>query len=291
MEIADLKTLIAVVEKGGITRAAEALHRVPSGITTRIRQLEETLGVKLFLREGKRLLPTAQGQILYRDALRVVALMQEAENRVRDVQPGGRFRVGAMESTAAARLPEPLSVLYARYPLLELDLCTGTSLLLYEMLLANELDAVLVADAPADARLDRQNVFTEELVLVAPAGHPPIHVPQDIQKKNVLAFKEGCSYRRRLNDWFAMHGAAPERIAELASYHAILGGIAAGMGVGVMPAQLLNMFPDRNALTVHRLNAPFSRAVTELVWRKNLFSANILALQTCLLPAETLSSV
>ena len=282
IEIVDLKTLIAVVEKGGVTRAAEYLHRVPSGITTRIIQLENVLGVKLFLREGRRLILTPEGQTLYGYALRVVALVEEAEKRVKSSRPGGKFRVGAMESTAAGRLSKPLSALYSKYPQLELELSTGTSRLLYEGLLADDYDVILVSDAPADARLERKEIFVEELLLIAPAGHPPIHEPADIKKKTVLAFRVGCSYRNRLNNWFKAYETEPEQVAELASYHAILGGVAAGMGIGVIPAQLLALFPDRNALTIHKLAAPFSHAVTELIWRRELLSANISAFQACL---------
>jgi DNA-binding transcriptional LysR family regulator len=55
MELSDLNIFRTVVESGGITRAAEKLNRVQSNVTTRIAQLEEDLGVKLFVREGKKM--------------------------------------------------------------------------------------------------------------------------------------------------------------------------------------------------------------------------------------------
>ena len=54
MDLSDLHIFRSVVSEGGITRAAEKLNRVQSNITTRVRQLEENLGVELFIREGKR---------------------------------------------------------------------------------------------------------------------------------------------------------------------------------------------------------------------------------------------
>ena len=64
MELSDLRILRAVVSEGGITRAAEKLHRVQSNVTTRVRQLEEDLGVALFIREGKKLHLSPAGQTL-----------------------------------------------------------------------------------------------------------------------------------------------------------------------------------------------------------------------------------
>ena len=109
MELAELRIFRAVVNEGGVTRAAERLHRVQSNVTTRIRQLEEKLGTELFIREGKRLRLTPSGQVLLGFADRLLALADEAGAAVLDPRPRGTFRLGAMESTAAVRLPEPLS--------------------------------------------------------------------------------------------------------------------------------------------------------------------------------------
>ena len=278
MEITDLKTLVSVVEQGSITNAAKALNRVPSGITTRILQLEESLGVQLFLREKNRLLVTPQGQELCDYAKMVIALLAEAERRVTSVEPGGTFRIGAMESTLASRLTEPLAKLHARYTNVRLELTTGTSRYLYELLLDNRLDAVFIADSPNDGRIEHVPVFDEELVFVAPGGHAPIREPGDIGRAAILAFKDGCAYRNRLISWFRAYGLEPERIAELTSYHAILGGAVAGMGVGIVPASVVELFPKRETLSVHPFSHPLARVATALVWRKGMKSANIKAM-------------
>jgi len=107
MDIAALEIFRAVVSEGGITRAAERLHRVQSNVTTRIRQLEESVGVPLFIRDRKRLLLTPAGEVLLDYSERILGLVQEARQAVLPQGPRGRLRVGAMESTAASRLPGP----------------------------------------------------------------------------------------------------------------------------------------------------------------------------------------
>lgn len=282
MEIADLKTLIAVVECSGITRAAEQLNRVPSSITTRILQLEANLGEKLFIREGKRLLITHKGQLLYNYAKQIIELMDEALLQVTSTTPKGKLRIGAMESTAAVRLPNLLAKLHLTYPQVDLELTTGTSNALFLGLLANQLDTIFIADTPADKRLEKVVAFQEQLVIVAPKDHHIINTPQDIKKRTLLVFKDGCSYRDRLINWFLEHNVKAERIAELSSYHAILGGISAGMGVGIVPKAVVDIFPDKQTLSSHPLAQPMANATTDLVWRKGMLSANIAALQSCL---------
>ncbi|MFJ5427804.1 LysR family transcriptional regulator [Pectobacterium actinidiae] len=282
VEIVDLKTLIALVEQGGITQAAKTLNRVPSAITTRLQQLESTLGVALFLREKKRFILTQEGRSLYDYSKRIIALVDEAENRVRHSMPGGKFRLGALDSMAATRLPAPLARLHAQNPTLELELSTGISKWLYDALLDNRLDAAFLADAPQDDRLERLPVFEEALFIISPAGQKAIHTPDDVRNGTVLAFSDGCSYRDRLLRWYLAHQRKPQRIVEMTSYHAIVSGVAAGMGIGIVPAVLLTLFPDRSLIGTHAISGSESRIVTELLWRKGMRSANLSALLTCL---------
>src|ERR1700729_4364819 len=84
MDLSDLKIFATVVREGSVTRAARRLHRVQSNVTTRIRQLEQDLGVTLFIREGKRLHLTPTGHLLIDYADRLLGLADEARNAVRD---------------------------------------------------------------------------------------------------------------------------------------------------------------------------------------------------------------
>src|SRR5215831_5793740 len=89
MDLSDLRIFSTVVRQGGVTRAAERLHRVQSNVTTRIRQLEENLGVALFIREGKRLHLAPSGQMLLGYADRLLALADETRHALQDSRPRG----------------------------------------------------------------------------------------------------------------------------------------------------------------------------------------------------------
>src|SRR5712675_3028329 len=161
MDLSDLRIFSAVVREGGVTRAAERLHRVQSNVTTRIRQLEEDLSVALFIREGKRLHLAPAGQVLLDYADRLLALADEARGAVQDTRPRGTFRLGAMDSTAAVRLPGPLSEYHRRYPEVVLELRTGNPQVLATAILAGELDAAFVAEPIADAPFEKMVAFEE----------------------------------------------------------------------------------------------------------------------------------
>jgi DNA-binding transcriptional LysR family regulator len=281
MDLSDLKIFSAVVHAGGITRAAEQLRRVQSSVTTRIRQLEDELGVQLFIREGKRLHLAPAGKILLDYAGQMFALAEKAEAAVRDRSPGGHFRRGAMESTAAIRLPPLLTECSREFPKVILELRTGNPLELAGAILSNEIDAAFVAEPVADASFDKVPAFEEEVVFVASAGHPPI-TPDDPAPKAILVFEHGCPYRKHLENWYERHGAVPDRIVELTSYHAMLGCVAAGMGAAQLPRSVLDTFTPSSCLSIHSLPPGENRLATSLIWRRGVESPNISMLKKML---------
>lgn len=287
LDLTALSIFCAVAQEGSVTRAAERLQRVQSNVTTRVRQLEADVGAELFSRQGKRMVLSPAGQVLLGYAQRLLALAEEARQAVRPGQPTGRLRLGAMESTAASRLPMPLARLHQQWPEVALELVTGPTQTLVDQLRAHALDAALVAwppGAPMDAELQAQPVWTEELLLVLPAGHPPVRGPQDVLVGTLAVFEHGCTYRRMVQDWLAPR-AQPLRVLELGSYHAIVACVAGGGCVGVAPRSLLALaqqgVQDGPALVLH----PLAAIATQLVWRRGYQSAALAALQHELLTA------
>lgn len=274
METADLRTLVAIVEQGGVIKAAETLNRVPSAVTTRVKLMEEKLGVKLFIREHRKMCVTNEGKTLYEHAVKILDLTDQAVSLIKLARPGGKFRLGAMDSMAATRLPRPLAEMYQRYPEMDLELTTGISRFLIDSLDNNSLDAAFISDAPHDARFERVSAFNEELIIIGPADHPPINVPQDIRVQTVLTFRDGCSYRGRLVSWYRKHGIEPARIASMSSYPVILGAVAAGMGIGIVPTTILESFLYRQTISEHRI-AGMDNVITELLWKTGRLSPNI----------------
>src|SRR6201989_766102 len=109
MDLADLQVFKSAVDEGGILKAAPKLHRVPSSVTTRIQQLELSLGVTLFHRDRQRLHLSPAGELLLAYAARLIQLSDEARAVVSGGVPQGVLKLGALESTTASRLPRILA--------------------------------------------------------------------------------------------------------------------------------------------------------------------------------------
>lgn len=272
MDLDDLHIFRTVVHSGGITPAARQLHRVQSNVTTRIRQLEESLGVSLFLREGRRLQLAPAGEVLLGYADRLLALAEEARTAVADGAPRGSLRLGSMESTAATRLPSILARFHAAHPAVKLELQTGPTAKMMAAVLEGRLDCALVSGPIDDERLSTHPAFAEELVLVAPLSHPAITRPQDLATRTLLTFEAGCAYRLKLESWLASQGVVAEKVVELSSYHTMLGCTAAGMGIALIPASLLARLPEAEHVSRHALPPAMARVTTLLIHRRNAAS-------------------
>ncbi|AHL32827.1 LysR family transcriptional regulator [Pseudomonas brassicacearum] len=275
MEFSQLRIFQAVAEEGSITRAAERLHRVPSNLSTRLKQLEEQLGVDLFLRERQRLQLSPAGKVLLDYAAKLFALHDEAHAAVQGGQPAGDFVLGTMYSTAAIHLPDLLAGYHRTYPAVNLQVQSGPSGELFEGLLTGRLDAALV-DGPLElAGLDGVPLCDERLVLITEADHPPVRSALDVQGRSVFTFRQGCSYRMRLEAWFAHDHATMGRAMEIESYQGMLACVIAGSGVALMSESMLASLPGRERVTVHPLAEPFASATTWLMWRKGMVGANL----------------
>lgn len=270
MDLSSLDIFRAVAREASVTRAAQQLQRAQSNVTTRIRQLEEDLGVELFLRDGKRMSLTERGSEFLAYAEQLLALADEARQSMHPAEPGGRLRLGSMESTAASRLPALLASYHKACPRVALEVSTGTSRALFDRVRARRLDCALVAAGPGWAGeldgsgLRGEPLFREELLMILPAEHPPVHDVAEVRLRTLAGFARGCTYRQLAEDSLG----TPLTVQEVGSYHAILACVAAGACVGVLPRSVLQLLgtPPLRSL-------PLAQVDTWLVWREGYATA------------------
>ena len=278
IDFTDLLVFRVVVEEGGIIRAARKLHRVPSNVTKRIKQLESSMGVTLFHRDRQRLHLSPTGELLRGYADRLVQLSEEARAAVSGTNPRGVLKLGALESTAASRLPGLLAAFHHRYPDVRLELTTGTNDFLVQAVAGRRLDAAFIAEPPSRV-LAHIPVFRERLAIISSADHPPIRRSQDIKSASLIAFPDGCAYRRVLQRWLGHDVFSTKRMLELGSYHAIVACVASGAGIALVPESVLDTMPQ-TPVRRHALPKAMADITTPLVWRDGEISPPVLALRT-----------
>lgn len=290
LDLESLRIFRAVVETGGITSAAAQLGRVQSNITSRIQTLEDRLGTRLFRRERNRLILSEDGARLLTYAERLLQLADEAELALKPGCLRGTLKIGALESTTAARLPPLLAAYHARHPDVRLDLITGDTTTLLRRVARFEVEAAFVSEPFDSAGLGSQPAFAEQLALIAPTSMPPIKAADDLRGRTMVVFETGCSYRKIFEDWLASAQVQPDRVMELASYHAIFACVMAGAGVGIMPRAVLEALNAGDRVQILDLPREIGHVKTHLVWRSSQPSRAFAALQEMLLDFGKCSS-
>ncbi len=267
IDLDSLEIFRTVVTEGGVIRAADKLHRVQSNITTRIQQLEGRLGHKLFHRQGRTLALAPAGQKLLPYAERLLRLADEAESELRSEVPAGIFRLGSLESTAGSRLAPVLSRFHRLYPGVVVELVTGTTGALLKRVKAFDIEAAFVSEPFTASGLEILPAFEEELVLITAHSVRSVTRPGDLADATLIAFAQGCSYRRLLEQWLGKGGVSPSRSLEFSSYQAMIACVAAGTGFAIVPVSVLKALRATADVRQHPLPERMRANRTHLVWQ------------------------
>ena len=268
MDLLTLNTFSAVARHDSVSGAALELHTVQSNVTARLKQLEFDLHVSLFTRHSRGVALTSAGVRLLGYAQRVSALVNEAEAAVRDDgSVRGILRIGSMETTAAVRLPALLGRFHKAHPNAQLEVRTGPTVELLELVLAQRLDAALVSGPIDHPELTCETAFREELVLVRARGSGDCRQRMKEGDLTVIVFRQGCSYRQRLDAHFAARGWLPFHRFEFGTLEGVLGCVAANVGLTVLPRSAVESSGYRADLTMESLG-PTPMMVDTLFVRK-----------------------
>jgi DNA-binding transcriptional LysR family regulator len=267
LDLSSLEIFIAVAAEQGVTRAALHLGRAPSNVTTRVKHLEEELGAKLFLRDGKRMVLTENGARFLGYARQLLTLSLDAREAVRPEANVVTLRIGAVESAAAVRLPSVFAALHRRWPGVGLEVSGGTSAGLIRDVLERKLDCAFVArtaeqvSAQFDTAETRRGLraeaaFEEEVVLVLPASHGEVKTPEDIKGLSLATFSRGCAYRELAEQWFDRRERSEGgklHTLELPSYHAILACVVSGFSFTFCPRSIVELNGVSNKVKVQQI--------------------------------------
>lgn len=279
MESSDLRVFEAVAHLGGITKAAEELHTVQSNVTARIQVLEREIGQPLFRRHSRGVSLTSAGEALLPFATQISRLLSEAAQAVHaQTEPSGQLRIGSLETTAARRLPPVLVAYGASYPDVDLTIRTGTTAELLADVLEYRLDGALVAGPVEHQDLYQQVILEEELVVVSAPGCVSLSAALDQQPAlKILVLRRGCSYRERLERVLQQRGNVGVRCQEFGMLDAIIGCVAAGLGITLLPRAVVQADAEAGRVALYALPSEEARVETLFVHRRDTFITAALA--------------
>ncbi len=278
MDLADLRVFETVARLGGMNRAAGELNTVQSNVTTRIRLLEEELGAPLFRRHSRGVSLTEAGARMLPYAVRLHQILEEARRAfVDDGTPKGSLTLGSLETTAALRLSSELAAYAALYPEVDLILRTGTTCELVKQVLEFRLEGAFVCGPVAHPEIEETLAFRERLAILTAPSESDLEALFHRPLLKIVVLRRGCSYRQRLENILARRGIVNLRILEFGTIEAILGSVAAGIGITLLPMGLIETMGSRHRVAVHDLPLASASVDTVFIRRRDAPPSSALA--------------
>ncbi len=278
MEFSDLRFFETVARTGAMNRAARELNTVQSNVTARIRLLEDELGAALFYRHSRGVRLTAAGERLLPFAEAARRLADDARRAVADDgEAQGGLCLGSLETTAAMHLSPVLTEFMAGFPGVDLTIRTGTTEELIDDVLDGHVEGAFVCGPVDHPDIASQTAFHEDLVAVTSPGVTDLAKVTTAGEVKIVVLRAGCSYRRKLEEVLAARGVTGLRILEFGTIETILGCVAAGLGVTLLPRAIVRDAAEAGRVRLHSLPAREGRVTTLFIRRKDGFRSTAMA--------------
>lgn len=268
-----LRALLAVADEGGFGRAGDAIGLSQPAVTQSVRALEAELGLRLFDRTTREVLPTPAGQALVAPLRRVLDELEDllARTQALGAQARGVVRVASAPTVSAGLMPRCLSAARRRHPEIEVLLSDQVQRLALDSVRGGAVDFAVVIGGEQLDDLDQQPVFDEGFALVCPAGHPLARhdeVPlAALAGEPLVLLDHNSGSRPLIDEALRQAGAAARVVLDVGNAMTAFRMVAEGLGLSVLPSLSLPL-PDGGALCARPLAAALRRRVV-LVRRRN----------------------
>jgi DNA-binding transcriptional LysR family regulator len=274
LDVAALRLLQAIGAHGTLTAAAEALRSSQPAVSQHVRRLERRLGIALLDRSGPRVRLTEAGQVLARHGAGLAAAVRAAGAEVQALagMRAGRVRLVAFPSSSATLVPAALAALRAAYPGLSVTFAEAEPPESLAALRAGDCDLALAFAYPGVglgrgdddlAGLVSRHLLDDPTFVALPTGHPAAAALQldlaDLADETWIAGCPRC--RGHLLASAAARGFAPAIAYETDDYVAVLGLVAAGLGVALLPGLVRPTALRHPGVVVRAAAGTSSRAV------------------------------
>lgn len=231
LESHDLWIFKHVAELQSISRAAERLGYVQPNISQRIKNLEEELGVKLLVRNNRGVTLTEDGKVLLDYTNQIMLLMDEAKSKLNPKKWRESLVIGAPQTISAVKVPRLLASFLQSNQSIDVKVKTANKLQLQEMLAYGEIDGIFISGSYNDSQFESVYHYFEDIVLIS----------QNEQQRPTLLVNSdpSCIYRNKLLHFAEKQNWNQPAIIEFDSLESILQAVHAGLGISILPADVI----------------------------------------------------
>jgi DNA-binding transcriptional LysR family regulator len=270
LNLRHLEAFAAISAAGNFTRAAQALHISQPALTVQIRQLEQTLGVRLLDRNTRSVKLTRIGQQLTPVVERLLRELETVVLNARELAAGhrGLVSVAALPSVCSTILPRIVAGFRKQYPGISVALKDAVAQRVLEMVKSEDVDLGVGSFAEADPAIETTPLFTDRMRIVFPRGSP-LERKRSLRLKHLagaplILMDRQSSLRALVDRAFESTGGVPSPAYEVTYMSTAVGLVKAGLGVAFLPS---------SALEVSELSGLRSRVLSEAGLSRRIVAA------------------
>lgn len=237
------------------TQAAKSLHLSQPAVSMQVKQMEQQVGLPLFEQIGKQVHLTEAGQEIFHYSRAIGQLLSEAEEVINELKGSQRGKLTiSVASTANYFVPTLLGTFHDRFPDITVSLDVTNRETLLEQMEKNEVDLVVMGQPPKEMNLEAGTFMENPLVIIAPPDHPLAkekNIPMSRMEDEIFLTRErGSGTRSAIERFFEQHEVQLNTGMEIASNEAIKQSVQAGLGLGLLSRDTLEMELALNKLVI-----------------------------------------
>jgi DNA-binding transcriptional LysR family regulator len=245
LTLKQLQALSVIARRGTITAAAGELYVTPAALTSRLKQLEEEAGLRLFDRTSEGLRPTDAGREMLRTVDSINLTIGECTARLQALKglAEGRVSIGVV-STAKYFAPRAIATFLRAHPGIEINFAVGIRSSIVAFLRGFDVDLAILSRPPAEFAVETGVLGENAFVVIAPPDHPLAHEERltkaDLASEPFLVREEGSGTRIVFEEFMSGVVVKRPRLGEIASNETIKQLVTAGLGIALISAHTVS---------------------------------------------------
>lgn len=253
MTLRHMKIFISVCKENSITAAAKKLYISQPAVSSAIKELESYYNTPLFDRISKKIYLTEAGNAVYHYALHIISLFDELESSLNNKEAFGKIKIGSSITIGTHLMPDYIKRFSELYPKIQTYVTIDSSDLIEEKILNNELDFALIEGMVHSDQIISKDFIDDELIIICDAGNPLLQkaavTVEDLLSQKFLMRERNSGTREYAESVLATHHITLNPIWESTSTEAIVLGVSKGIGISILPLQLVQDYINRNQIS------------------------------------------
>jgi len=275
MTLRHMKIFVSVCKENSITLAARKLYISQPAVSNAIKELEDYYDIPLFDRISKKLYLTEAGKKIYTYALHISSLFEELETTIKNSDTSGTLKIGASITIGTHFMPDFIKKSSLMHPDVQIFVTIDSSDIIEQMILDNKLDFALIEGVIHSENIISKDFIKDELIVICDLENPLLKKEtvsvNDLSTQNFLMRERNSGTRELAESILLLHNISLTPLWESSSTEAIINGVSKGIGISILPLQLVQESIKRNQINRLEITGLEFNRQYHIIYHKNKY--------------------